>query len=275
MKTHLNDYQSQFAHLRMAFGNMLSAEVAESVRRASLACAENEKKETGIIEFFCGLYLQDPKEFAVHFQGDLAAVVSRTFPIHRFGEKGQIPQAMLDNMTGDVCSGGGEFGYTMHFSRDLLRLLWLSARMANALGKKASFKDIVAAVTLDGDWMDELQRSGLALTANLADFDGEVRTIVFYTSVHTGEGWPRKMDFDRVETLQPPFTLEVTTPSGPFQPVRSAKVKLNGSEVCAIAWPEKPNACVGVELQSSNKIEFEIDGPPFGSVDVTIRGVPT
>jgi hypothetical protein len=55
---------------------------AESLRRASLACAENHKKETGIIDFFCGLYLQDRSEISHHFSGDFAAVVIQTFPIH-------------------------------------------------------------------------------------------------------------------------------------------------------------------------------------------------
>jgi len=82
----------------------------------------------------------------------------------------------------------------------------------------------------------------------------------------------REMDFEYDGALQPPFTLEVSTPSGPFQPVHSAKVKLNGSELARVSWPEKPTVSVGVELRSMNKIEFELDGPAFGTVEVTLRG---
>ena len=66
----------------------------------------------------------------------------------------------------------------------------------------------------------------------------------------------------------------MSTPSGGFQPVRSAKVRLNGSEVADVSWPGKSTAIVGVELQASNKIEIELDGPMFGSVELTVRGTP-
>jgi hypothetical protein len=82
------------------------------------------------------------------------------------------------------------------------------------------------------------------------------------------------MDFEYDGALRPPFTLEFSTPSGPFQPVRLARVRLNGSEVADVSWPEKPTVSVGVELRSLNKIEFELDGPAFGSVEVTLRGTP-
>jgi len=52
-------------------------------------------------------------------------------------------------------------------------------------------------------------------------------------------------------------------------------VKLNGSELADVSWHEKPTVSVGVELRSMNKIEFELDGPAFGSVEVTLRGTPT
>ncbi len=82
------------------------------------------------------------------------------------------------------------------------------------------------------------------------------------------------MEFEHDGTFQPPFMLEVSTSSGRFQPVRSAKVKLNGSEVAEIAWSEKPTGSMRVELLKLNKIEFELDGPSFGSIEVTIRGTP-
>ncbi len=44
------------------------------------------------------------------------------------------------------------------------------------------------------------------------------------------------------------------------------------TSVAEIAWSEKPIASVQVELLKLNKIEFEIDGPNFGSIEVTIRG---
>jgi hypothetical protein len=258
----------------MTFGtNLLSPELAESVRRASLACAENQKKETGIIDFVCGLYLQDRNEIALHFSGDFAALVSQNFPIHRFGRDGLFPQVMLDQMAsdGESCASGG---FSLNYSDDLHRVLWLSARLANAVGKKASVKDAVAALLLELDWVEELARTGITPSRIVADFDRDVRTIAFHATPHTGEGWPREMDFEHDGGLQPPFTLEVSTPSGPFQPVRSAKVKLNGSELAGVSWPEKPTASVGVELRSLNKIEFELDGSAFGSVEVTVRGTP-
>ncbi len=243
MKPHLNTYQRRFAQHRIAFDtNLLSPELAQSLRRASLACAENQKEETGIIDFFCGLYLQDRNEITLHFSGDFAAVVSQNFPIHRFGPEGLVPKVMLDQVASEA--------------------------------ESASLKDVVAASALDREWMDELLRSGLTPSRTVADFDKEVRTVIFHATSHTGEGWQTEMDFERDRAFQPPFMLEVSTPSGPFQPVRSAKVKLNGSELAGVSWPEKPTASVGVELRSLNKIEFELDGPAFGSVEVTVRGTP-
>ena len=49
-------------------------------------------------------------------------------------------------------------------------------------------------------------------------------------------------------------------------------MKLNGDKVAEIAWSEKPTAKVQVELRRENKIEFEIEGPDFASLEVTIRG---
>jgi len=138
MKPQLTSYQKQFAQYRMTFGtNLLSSEIEESLRRASLACAENQKGETGIIDFFCGLYLQDGDEIARHFRGNFTEVVSRNFPIHRFGQEGLVAKVMLDQMTSgtDSCESG--FSYRLQYSDELHRLLWLSARLANAVGKKS------------------------------------------------------------------------------------------------------------------------------------------
>jgi hypothetical protein len=273
MKVLLNDFQRSYAQQRITFfTEILSMELTQSLQRTSLACAENHKKQAGIIDLFCGLYLQDREEITRNFKGDLPAIVSRNFPIHRFGREGLFPKAMLDDLASE--SGGSGFSYFLNYSDDVLRLLWLSAKLASAVGKKASLKDVIAAVSLDRGWMDELLRSGLTPSHNVLDFDKEVRTVIFHATPHTGEGWPREMEFGLDETLRPPFALEVTTPSGPFQPVRSAKVKLNGSGVADVSWPEKPTAIVDVKLQTSNKIEIELDGPRFGSVELTVRGIP-
>ena len=270
MITPLNSSQRRFAQYRMAFGtDLLSAELTESLRRASLACAENQKKETGIIDLVCGLYLQDRNEIARHFNGDFATLVSRNFPIHRFGREGLVPKVALDQMTSEV-----SFSYSVNYGDELLRVLWLSAKLANAVGKNASVKDVVAAIEMDPAWVDELARNGMTPTRTVADFDRDVKTIVFHATPHTAEGWPMEMDFEHDGALRPPFSLEVSTPSGPFQPVHSAKVKLNGSTLASISWPEEPRVSVAVELLSLNKIEFNLDGPAFGSVEVIVRGTP-
>jgi hypothetical protein len=273
MKTLLNDFQRRYAQQRITFfTDILSMELQQSLQRTSLACAENHKKQAEILDVFCGLYLQDREEITRNFRGDLPAVISQSFPIHRFGREGLFPKAMLEQSASK--SGGSEFAYALNYSDDVLRLLWLSAKLADAVGKKASLKDVIAAAALDREWMDELLRSGLTPIRDGLDFDKEVRSVIFHATPHTGEGWPREMEFGLEESLRPPFVLEVSTPSGPFQPVRSAKVKLNGSKVAHVSWPEKPTAVVGLELQASNKIEIELDGPMFGSVALTVRGIP-
>jgi hypothetical protein len=274
MKTHLTDFQRGYAQQRMTFSpDVLSLELTESLRRTSLACAENQKKQAGIVDVICGLYLQDRNEIARHFSGDFAAVVSGNFPVHRFGREGLFPKAMLQGLASE--SGESSFSFALNYSDDVFRLLWLSQKLANAVGRKPSLSDVIAAVSLGQEWMAELARRGLKPSRALADFDEEVRTVVFHATPHTSEGWRKEMEFEYDGLLQPPFTLEVCTPSGPFQPVQSAKVKLNGRELAHVSWPEKPIVSVGVELRSLNKIEFELDGPAFGSVEVTLRGTPT
>jgi hypothetical protein len=281
MKIPLNTFQRKFAMHRLTFGqilrnDLLSPEIAESLRRASLACMENQKTETGIVDFVCGLYLQYREQMATYFMRDFDAVVTRTFPIHRFGPEGHFPKIILDQMASGAQSSdaGSAFSYSFNYEDELLRLLWLSAKLANAVGKKASLMDVVAALGLDRDWMNELEQRGLTPRRDVADFDKEVGTIVFHISTCMGTGWPREMDFERGEILQPPFQLEVSTPSGPFPPVRSARVKLNEIEVASIVWPEKQTTSISVELRSSNKIEFELDGSAFGGIEVTVRGNP-
>jgi hypothetical protein len=258
----------------MAFGtNLLSPDVAQALFRAAVACAENQKAETGVVDFICSIYLQCRDELTLHFNGDFAALVKQNFPIHRFGHEGLAPKVPPSRETSEHDSAV-TWSASLNYSDELLQLLWMSARLANSVGNAASVKDVVAALALDRDWMGELSRTGIVPSRMLATFDREVRTIVFYAATHTGEGWPREMEFENDGDLQPPFTLEISTPSGRFQPVHSAKVKLNGAEVAGVAWPDNPTASVGVELRNLNKIELELDGPMFGSVDVTIRGNP-
>jgi len=57
-----------------------------------------------------------------------------------------------------------------------------------------------------------------------------------------------------------------------FQPVRTARIKLNGNKVAEIVWPAIAIVNAAVELDASNSIELELDGPAFGSVEFTIRG---
>ncbi|MBS1839938.1 MAG: hypothetical protein JSS69_09850 [Acidobacteria bacterium] len=190
MKTTLSNFQKAYGEHRLMFGTeFLSSDVAESLRRASLACAENQKKQTGIIDLFCGLYLHNRGEIVPYFKGDFAAVVTRNFPVHRFGPQGLVPQVMLDQAASedDSCSLG--FGYSINYTDELQRLLWLSARLAKAIGKNASIKDVVAAFTFNQDWIRELAEGGLLIHHGLPDFAAEVETVIFHATPHTTEGW--------------------------------------------------------------------------------------
>jgi hypothetical protein len=271
VKPNLSEHQRRFAQHRITFfDDLLSADVAQALQRASLACFENQKRSTGIIEFLCALYLHDEMEIVRHIRGDFVAVLTQQLPKHRFGNEGLFPQTMIEQAASDSCDSG--VMYPLDYSDELLRLLWQAARLGNAVGKKASVRDVIAAITLDRDWVHELKRNGLESAKNLADFDQEVRSVIFHGSPHSSEGWPRHIDFEYDGTLRPPFTFEMFTPSGRFQPVRSAKARLNGVELAQIAWPDNASTRAAVELRQSNKIEFDLDGPQFGSVDVTIRG---
>jgi hypothetical protein len=272
MSSTLTKYQQSIAQNRIMFDHLLSPELEQSLHRASLACVENNKAETGIIDLFCGLYLYQ-KEVSDHFRGDFSAVVKKNFPKHRFGDQGFVPEAVLDKADSDDDSGG--FSYPVKYSDDLLRLLWLATTLANAVGKRTSRMDLLAAVTQDRGWMDELLRDGLQPVRKIANFKADVGTVIFYATTHMNEHWPRNLEFEHDGTIQQPFTLEAITPSGGFQPVRLAKIKLNASSVAEIAWPGAPTASVTVELLKSNKIEVELAGPTFGSIEVTVRGTPT
>ena len=265
----LTDYQRRLAQHRIMFDHPLTPDLEEALRRASLACAENEKQETDLIDLFCGLFLQYGREVSDHFSGDFDAVLQRTFPKHRFGAEGLIADAVLEKATTDDDSGG--FFYSVKHSDEALRLLWLAMALANAVGKRASLKDVLAALTQSGGWRDELSRHGLTPAHKVANFESDVETVLFHTTLMHGT-WPRRLEFKNDGTLKPPFMLEVRTPSGGFQPVRAAEIKLNGKKVAEITWPATAVVNTGVDLNPSNTVEVELDGPTFGSIECTIRG---
>jgi hypothetical protein len=177
---------------------------------------------------------------------------------------------VLEKVTTDDDSGG--ILYSVKHSDEVLRLLWLATALANAVGKKTSLKDVLAALTQEGRWTGELSRHGLTLAHRVANFGSDIGTVVFHTTIHTNASWPRRMEFPNDGTLRPPFTLEVRTPSGGFHPVRTAQIKLNGKKVVEVAWPEAAIVSAAVELNLSNTVELELDGPTFGSIEFAIRG---
>ncbi|MGO9402481.1 MAG: hypothetical protein ACLPVW_03300 [Terriglobales bacterium] len=261
--------QRQLAHHVLLFDRPLSAEVAEAVQRATLACAENGLTSTGMIEFFCGLHLQFKEELQTHFREDVGALVERIFPKHRFGDKGLVTEKVLENAATDEDSS---FGYSVVLSDSLIRLLWTATRLAGAVGRKTSLKDVIAAITLDDDWVGELQRNGVSPRGRVRDFR-DVLSVVFFATLHAHGSWPKKMEFDVDERIQPPFAALVKTPSGGFAAMKTATMKLNGVLVAEISWPDRSEVTAPVELQRKNTLEFEFDGPQFGSMEVTIRAV--
>src|SRR4029077_20604698 len=120
-------------------------------------------------------------------------------------------------------------------------------------------------------WTSRLSRDGLTLAHKVANFDSEVGMVVFHTTTHMNAAWPRRLEFQHDGTVKPPFTLEVKTPSGGFQPVRTARIKLNGNKVAEIVCPATAIVNAPVELGASSSIELELDGPAFGSIEFTIR----
>jgi hypothetical protein len=270
MEPPLTTYQRQLGEHRIMFDHLLASDLEEALRRASLACAENGKKETGLIEFFCGLYLHYSKEVSDYFSGDFDVVLTRIFPKHRFGVEGLVPDAILEKAANDDESGG--FFYSVTHSDEVLRLLWLAMALANAVGKRASLKDTIAALGQDMGWTSQLSREGLTLAHKVANFDSDIGTVVFHADSHMNAAWPRRLEFQHDGTVKPPFTLAVKTPSGGFQPVRTARIKLNGNTVADIVWPATAIVNAAVELKASNSIDLELDGPAFGSIEFTIRG---
>jgi hypothetical protein len=269
MPIELTKPQRQLAHHVLLFDRPLAAEMAEALQRATLACAENSLAPTGLIEFFCGLFLQFKEELQNHYDGDVGKLVERTFAKHRFGDKGLVTEKVLKNLASDEDSS---FGYSVVLSDSLLRLLWTATRLSGAVGRKTSLKDVIAALTLDGEWLGELRRNGMSPKGRVRDFKSDVLDVVFFATVHANGSWPRKMQFDADNKIQPPFSASVKTPSGGFAAMKTATMKLNGSLLAELSWPEHSEVMAPVELQSTNTLEFEFDGPAFGSMEVTIRG---
>ena len=90
------------------------------------------KKESGVVDFFCGLDPQFRDELNSYSQGDMPAVVRQNFPVHRFRFPGTIPKVMLDN---EACGGEAGFHYSLKYKDGLLRLLWPNRKF----GRQGSF----------------------------------------------------------------------------------------------------------------------------------------
>ena len=185
------------------FAHSLTFDLEEALRRASLASAENGKKEIGLIELFCGLYLHYRSEISDHFNGDFDAVLMQTFPKHRYGVEGLLPDALLEKLATDDESGG--IMYSVKHSDEVLRFLWLATALANAIGKRASLKDSLAALTQDGGWTSELSRHGVTLAHQVANFDSDIETVVFHATTHMNVSWPRRLEFQHDGMLKPPL----------------------------------------------------------------------
>ena len=269
MPVQLTDRQRRLAHHVLLFDRPLAYEVAEALQRATLACAENKVAPTGILEFFCGLYLQFGQELQCHFEGNVVALLERIFPKHRFADKGLVTENVLENAASDNDSS---FGYSVVLSDSLIRLLWTATRLADAVGRRTSLKDVVAAITLESAWLEELERNGVVPSRKLHDFT-DVLNVIFFVTVHAHGGWPKKMEFDLDGKVHPPFSASVKTPSGGFGAMKTASMKLNGKRIAEISWPDHSEVHVPVELQPKNTVEFEFDGPQFGSMEATIRGL--
>jgi hypothetical protein len=192
----LTQQQRQFAHLALMFDRcifgqplayeMKDNELAQALQRATLGCAENELAQTAFIEFFCGLYLQYQDQLKLYFSGDLYALVQRILLKHRFGEAGLMPEQL-------PTSGG--VGYTMNLSDNLLRFLWLVARLANAVGEKAGLKNVAVALALDQECLGELERNGITFKSELADFK-QVLNVVFSATFNAMLNQERTVSFD-------------------------------------------------------------------------------
>ena len=267
MATKLTKQQHDYATHVLMFDRPFSHDVNEAIHRAGVGCADNGIPATGVIEFFCGLYLQFSERLDSYFAGDLRGVVTRVFPTHRFGDMGMMPERAIDDAASDEQSGG--FVYSIHFGDEIFRPLWTARQLAGAVGKKASLQDIVAGLAMDDDAIQTLREHGITFKNETADFRDILR-VIFFVTAHTGERWPRQWTFKVSEPSEVSFSLTAKTPSGGFQPMRKATVMLNGKDIAQLSWPQKPTVTIAVELQPENTLAVDFDGPQFGSMEITV-----
>lgn len=266
MATTLSDAQRKYAQHHLLFDRPLSMEMNEAIFRASIARADNERTETGLPELFCALYLQYRGELENYFDG-VPELVKRIFAKHRFDVEGLSPeQAVASAANEQEDTGGTGVVWDLRLSDDAVQLLWQASRFANIVGKKASLKDVLAALTVRAEWLNELRQLGVTLKSKLTNLSD----VVFFTWAHTGSNWPTEAQFS-ADDKNGPFVASLTTPSGGFLPVRSATIKLNDKEVATLKWPSTPTMIVAVELRDQNRIAWELDGPQFGSMEIIIR----
>jgi len=266
MATSLSDAQRNYAQHQLLFDRPLAMEMNEAIIRASVARAENERPETGLPEPFGALYLQYQEEIERYFDG-VPELVRRVFPKHRFGAEGLSPQQVTANaLEEQEGESGTGVGWELRLSDDAIRLLWQASRLANIVGKKASLKDVIAALPLSSGWLEQLREHGVTPKAKLANLSD----VIFFVSAHTSSDWPTQAQFTATDT-KGPFVAAIKTPSGGFLPVRSANVTLNDNRVATLNWPDKATEIVAVELRDQNIIQWELDGPQFGSMEIIIR----
>jgi len=182
------------------FDRPLSAELNEALLRAVTACHDNAIHSTGSIEFVCGLYLHYKTELTTYLDGDMTALVQKVFPKHRFGSAGMIPGEVFEKAAADDESCDSGVMYSVSYSDELVRLLWTAARLSNAVGKKPSLKDVIAAVTLDDDCLAQLRSNGVYLKEGVADFR-DVLNVVFHATPHAPESWPRLLTFEKSDLV--------------------------------------------------------------------------
>jgi len=54
--------------------------------------------------------------------------------------------------------------------------------------------------------------------------------------------------------------------------MRTGTMAVNGKQIASISWPDHAEVTLPIELLPKNTLEFEFEGPQFGSMEVTIRG---
>src|SRR5262249_16191438 len=154
---------------------------------------------------FCGLYLHYRDEISQHFNGDFSSALTRIFPKHRYGVEGLVPDDVLQKAATNEESDG--VMYSVKHADEVLRFLWLASALANAVGKKASLKDALAALPQNRRWLSELSSHGLTLAHEVANFDSDIGTVVFHATTHMNTAWPRRLEFQNDGNLKPPFTV--------------------------------------------------------------------